>query len=202
MVFELPKLKYSYDLLEPFIDAKTMEIHHSKHHATYVQKLNDALSSHPELAKMNVKELVMDLNKLPSDIREKVRNNGGGHLNHSFFWELLGKGSVFKGEIADEIKEKFGSFEDFKKEFSNAALNRFGSGWAWLVVNADGELEIISTANQDSPITLKTTPVLGIDVWEHAYYLKYQNKRADYVEAFWNVVNWKKVNENYSNALC
>lgn len=191
----LPKLKYSYDALEPEIDARTMEIHHTKHHQTYVDKLNVALDKHPELKSKKVEELLKDLNKVPEDIRGAVRNHGGGHANHSLFWEILKKNVNLSGEIENEIKKKFASYEEFKKKFSESALSLFGSGWTWLVWNGK-ELEILNTPNQDSPISLGKLPLFGVDVWEHAYYLKYQNKRADYVESFFKVINWDKVNEN------
>jgi Fe-Mn family superoxide dismutase len=202
MKYELPKLSYAYDALEPFIDARTMEIHYTKHHQTYVDKLNEALSKHPEI-KADVHELLKDLSKVPEDVRTAVRNHGGGHVNHSLFWELLTnvpKNKDMKGKIVDEIIKVFGSIDDFKKKFSEFALGRFGSGWAWLVFH-NGKLEIYSTANQDSPLMEGKMPLLGLDVWEHAYYLHYQNKRADYVAAFWNIINWKKVEELYGNAV-
>ena len=193
-------LGYDFDALEPYIDAKTMEIHYTKHHATYVQKLNLALEKYPNLNK-NVKELLIDLNKIPEDIRTAVRNHGGGHFNHTLFWQIMSPdcGGTPVGEISQAIEEKFGSFEKLKELFSNAAINLFGSGWAWLVVN-NNSLEIVTTPNQDNPISQGKIPILGIDVWEHSYYLKYQNKRADYVTAFWNVINWEKVNENFNSA--
>ena len=194
---KLEPLPYSYDALEPFIDAKTMEIHHDKHHQTYVDKLNAALEKHKELQGKKVNELLENLNKIPEEIRNAVRNNGGGHANHSFFWPLLKKNIKFDGEIAEAIKKRFGSFEKFKEEFSNAAMNRFGSGWVWLVLN-NGKLEIVSTVNQDSPLSEGKIPLLTLDVWEHAYYLKYQNRRGEYVNAFFNIINWKRVNENFS----
>jgi Fe-Mn family superoxide dismutase len=200
MAYELPKLTYAYDALEPFIDAQTMEIHHSKHHQAYVTNVNAALEKHADFAARPVDELITNLNEVPEDIRMAVRNNGGGHINHSFFWQLLKKDVAFGGEVAEAIKETFGGFDDFKKKFATAAVTRFGSGWGWLVVN-DGKLEIMSTPNQDSPLTEGKTPILGIDVWEHAYYLKYQNRRPDYVEAFFNVIDWNKVNEHFKNAL-
>ena len=196
MTHTLPELGYSFDALEPFIDAKTMEIHHDKHHAGYVNKLNVALEG-TGLEDKSVEELLSDLNSLPADKKQAIINNGGGHANHSFFWPILKKDIEMKGKIVEAINSKFGSFEKFKEEFSNVAATRFGSGWAWLVVNEKGELEIMSTANQDSPISQGKKPVLGLDVWEHAYYLKYQNKRPDYIEAFFNVINWEKVEENF-----
>ena len=193
----LPKLNYSYDALEPHIDARTMEIHHAKHHQAYVDKLNAALEKHPTLFKRSVVEILCDLNSVPEDIRTAVRNHGGGHANHSLFWELMtphAKDKEMKGRVVDEIKKTFGSVDVFKEKFNETALNRFGSGWAWLVLNK-GKLEVYSTVNQDSPLMEGKIPLLGIDVWEHAYYLRYQNRRADYIKAWWNVVNWKQVNE-------
>lgn len=200
MVFNLPKLSYSYDALEPIIDAKTMEIHHTKHHQTYVDKLNLALEKYPELQKKKIEELLKDLNKIPEDIRNAVRNHGGGHYNHSLFWEMMTpnvKDKEAKGKVVDAIVKTFGSIDKFKEQFNSTALNRFGSGWAWVVSNK-GKLEICSTANQDSPISEGKTVLLGLDVWEHSYYLKHQSNRKAYVENWWNVVNWKKVNELYS----
>ena len=196
MTHKLPELGYGYDALEPFIDAKTMEIHHGKHHQGYVDKLNKALEGKKDLQGKKVEELLKELNKIPEDIRTAVRNNGGGHANHSFFWPLLKKNVEFKGEVAEAIKKRFGSFEKFKEEFSNSAAGRFGSGWAWLVLNS-GKLEIMSTANQDSPLSEGKIPVLGLDVWEHAYYLKYQNRRPEYIEAFFKIINWNKVDEHF-----
>ncbi len=197
--YELPELPYGYDALEPLIDKETMEIHHDKHHAGYVSKLNAALEKHPELKDKFPEDLLKDLNGVPDDIRTAVRNNGGGHVNHTLFWEILAKDSAEEGEVVEAIKSKFGSMDEFKGKFKEAALGRFGSGWAWLVLN-NGELEITSTPNQDTPLSEGKTPLLGIDVWEHAYYLKYQNKRAEYVDAFLQLINWKKVDENYKNA--
>ena len=199
--YELPKLNYEYDALEPHIDKETMKIHHTKHHAGYVAKLNAALEKHPELKEKKPDELLANLDNIPEDIQNAVRNNGGGHVNHTMFWKLLVKDSEEIGEAVDAIKEKFGGLEEFKNEFKEAALTRFGSGWAWLVVNQNKELEIVSTANQDNPISEGKTPILGVDVWEHAYYLKYQNKRPDYIDAFFNVINWTEVNNNYKNAM-
>jgi Fe-Mn family superoxide dismutase len=200
MAYTLPKLEYSYDALEPYIDAQTMEIHHSKHHQAYVNNVNAALEKYSDWHNKPIENVISDLKNVPEDIRTAVRNNGGGHANHTFFWSILKKDVSFDGEIAEAIKNKFGSFEKFKDHFSKAAATRFGSGWAWLVVN-NGELEIMSTANQDSPLTDGKTPVLALDVWEHAYYLKYQNRRPDYIEAFFNVIDWKRVNEYYKQAL-
>jgi len=199
MKYELPKMEYEYDALEPFIDAKTMEIHHTKHHQAYIDKLNDALAKHPEI-KENVEELLKNIDKVPEDIKNAVKNHGGGHINHSLFWQMLKKDVKFEGKIAEAVKKDFGSFQDFQKKFAETAINRFGSGWAWLVLNK-GNLEIDSTANQDSPIMENKIPLLGLDVWEHAYYVKYFWNRKAYVEAFWNIVNWKKVNELYENAM-
>ncbi|NIK13379.1 superoxide dismutase [Alkalibacillus almallahensis] len=199
--FELPELPYAYDALEPHIDKETMNIHHTKHHNTYVTKLNAALEGHSDLQDKSLEELLQNLNSLPSDIQTAVRNNGGGHANHALFWTVLSPngGGQPTGELADKINEKFGSFEDFKDQFKAAATGRFGSGWAWLVVK-NGDLEITSTPNQDTPVMEGVTPILGIDVWEHAYYLKYQNRRPDYIDAFWNVVNWDEVNKRYNDA--
>lgn len=198
-MFTLPDLPYSTNALEPYIDAATMEIHHGKHHATYVKNLNDALVSHPELAKKSIEELISSLDSLPLEIKTKVRNNGGGHLNHSFFWPIMApKSPPPSGRLLTAINTTFSSLDTFKEKFTTSALGRFGSGWAWLVVNA-GQLEIVDTANQDSPLSEGKIPVLGIDVWEHAYYLKYQNRRADYIEAFWHVVNWDQVAKNFQS---
>ena len=198
MKYTLPKLSYAYDSLEPFIDAKTMEIHHTKHHQTYVDKLNEALAKHPELDKKKVEELIADINSVPEDIRTAVRNHGGGHLNHSFFWEILAKEVEPNGKVIDAISKEFGSFDKFKEQFNAAALGVFGSGWTWLVLNK-GKLEIASMRLQDSPLMEGKIPLLGIDVWEHAYYLKHMSNRKAYVEGFWNVVNWKKVDQHYFN---
>ncbi|MBB6448868.1 Fe-Mn family superoxide dismutase [Geomicrobium halophilum] len=199
--YQLPDLPYPTDALEPHIDEETMKIHHGKHHNTYVTKLNDALSGHDSLAKQSVEDLVTNLESVPEDIRTAVRNNGGGHANHSLFWQILSPdgGGKPSGDLLSAIEKKWGSFDQFQEEFTNAALGRFGSGWAWLVVN-NGDLEIQDTLNQDSPLTEGKTPVLGIDVWEHAYYLKYQNRRPEYVKAFWNVVNWPEVERRYKEA--
>ncbi|AEB24730.1 superoxide dismutase SodA [Bacillus sp. L381] len=200
MAYKLPELPYAYDALEPHIDKETMTIHHTKHHNTYVTNLNKAIEG-SALAEKSVDELVADLNAVPEDIRTAVRNNGGGHANHSLFWTLLSPngGGEPTGELAEEIKSTFGSFDQFKEKFAAAAAGRFGSGWAWLVVN-NGKLEITSTPNQDSPLSEGKTPILGLDVWEHAYYLNYQNRRPDYISAFWNVVNWDEVARLYSEA--
>lgn len=201
MAYTLPDLPYAYDALEPYIDEETMHLHHDKHHNTYVTNLNAAIEKHPELGEKTVEELLADFSSVPEDIQTAVRNNGGGHANHTFFWEILGPnaGGEPTGAIKEAIDEAFGSFEDFKEEFKTAATGRFGSGWAWLVVK-DGKLAITSTANQDSPLMDGQTPVLGLDVWEHAYYLKYKNVRPDYINAFWSVVNWDKVNEYFAKA--
>jgi len=199
MTHTLPELPYAYDALEPYIDARTMEIHHTKHHQTYIDKLNAALSDFPDLQQESAEGLLNNLNAVPEQIRTAVRNHGGGHANHSFFWPLLKKGGSFSGEVADAVKERFGGYEQFNQEFSSAATLLFGSGWAWLALDG-GKLEIVTTANQDSPLSQGKTPILGLDVWEHAYYLKYQNRRPEYIEAFFNVVNWEKVNENLRNA--
>ncbi len=201
MAYTLPKLPYANDALEPHIDAKTMEIHHTKHHQAYIDKANGALEKHPDLAKMEIDDLMRNLSKVPEDIRTVIRNNGGGHSNHSFFWTIMkpGGGGKPSGEIASAIDQKFGSFDKFVEEFNNAAATRFGSGWAWLTVDG-GQLKVESTPNQDTPLSEGRTPILGLDVWEHAYYLKYQNKRPDYAKAFWNVVNWDEVAKRYAAA--
>lgn len=202
MKHELPQLEYKYNALEPYIDENTMTIHHSKHHATYVNNLNAALENYPELQNKSVEELVKDLESIPADIRTAVRNNGGGHFNHSLFWKLLSpNGGKEKGALLEAINAKYGNFDAFKEAFAKAAATRFGSGWAWLVVNKDKELEIVSTANQDSPVSEGLKPVLALDVWEHAYYLKYQNRRPDYVGAWWSVVNWDFANKLYEEAV-
>ncbi len=206
MMHSLPKLNYAYDALEPFIDAKTMEIHYTKHHQTYIDKLNESIHKPEgeEFHNMVVEELLKNINSIPESIRTAVKNHGGGHANHSLFWELLTpnkKNKEFRGKIAEAIKKQFGSFDEFKKKFNEVAMARFGSGWAWLVVDKNGEIAILSTANQDTPLSVGLTPVLGVDVWEHAYYLKYQNRRNEYLEAIWNVINWKKVNDLYEDAM-
>lgn len=199
--FELPELPYAYDALEPTIDKETMNIHHTKHHNTYVTNLNGALEGNADLQNKSIEELMSSLDAVPEDIRTAVRNNGGGHANHSLFWKTLSPsgGGNPSGELADKINQKFGSLDAFKEEFQTAAATRFGSGWAWLVLN-NGELEVTSTPNQDNPIMEGKTPLLGLDVWEHAYYLNYQNRRPDYAKAFWDVVNWDEVANNYNNA--
>ncbi len=209
MSYELSPLPYANNALEPHIDARTMEIHHDKHHQAYVNNANNALKDHPTLAAKPVNELLADLASVPEAIRGAVRNNAGGHSNHSFFWQIMAPnaGGQPKGKLAEAILAKFGSFEDFKAAFEKAGATRFGSGWAWLIVNKNGELEVVSTANQDSPLMGKAiagvegTPVIGVDVWEHAYYLHYQNRRPDYLKAFWNVVNWDEAEKNYLAAL-
>jgi len=200
MAHELPKLPYEYNALEPHIDARTMEIHHTKHHQTYVNNLNNALSSHPELESKSIEELVKDLGSIPEDIRTAVRNNGGGHANHSIFWLCMSSngGGEPTGELADAINSTFGSLDSFKEQFAKAGATRFGSGWAWLCVDGSGKLVVTSTPNQDNPLTDGLTPILGLDVWEHAYYLNYQNRRPDYISAFWNVVNWDQVASNFA----
>lgn len=195
MPFTLPPLPYAYDALEPHIDKETMTIHHDKHHAAYVNNLNAALEAHPDLQGKSIEDLIVGLNSLPEAVRGPVRNNGGGHINHTMFWETMTPGGAKEpsGALADAIKAAFGSLDDFKKQFNDAGVKRFGSGWAWLVKGKDGKLQIVSTANQDNPLTDGLKPILGNDVWEHAYYLKYQNRRPDYLAAWWNVVNWDKV---------
>ncbi len=201
MAFELPALPYAYDALEPVIDADTMRFHHDKHHATYVANLNKALEAHPELFERSVEFLIAHLNHLPDDIKGAVRNNGGGTYNHTLFWEMMAPEgqTAFAGPVADKIKETFGSYEEFKKQFAAAAAGRFGSGWAWLVADGD-KLEILSTANQDNPLTEGKRPLLCLDVWEHAYYLKYQNRRVDYINEWFRIINWDFVNEQYKKS--
>lgn len=201
MPHTLPELSYDYNALEPHIDAKTMEIHHTKHHQTYINNLNAALESHPELQDKPVEDLIRDLGSVPEAIRVAVRNNGGGHLNHSMFWTVMGPGAGGQpsGDLASAIDSAFGSFSDFQDAFAKAGATRFGSGWAWLCVDG-GKLVVTSTPNQDNPVTDGLTPILGLDVWEHAYYLNYQNRRPDYIKAWWNVVNWDQVSANLSAA--
>ncbi|MCB9480880.1 MAG: superoxide dismutase [Desulfobacteraceae bacterium] len=196
----LPDLEYTYDALEPFIDAKTMEIHHTKHHQAYIDKLNQALENHDGLKTKTVKELLENLKNIPEEIREAVRNHGGGHYNHSLFWPMLKKNVPAQGKVIEAIKKEFNTFDSFKEKFADAAAKRFGSGWAWLVLNEE-RLEIISTPNQDNPVTVGKTPILGLDVWEHAYYLKYQNKRPEYIKAFFEIINWEHINRLYEHAL-
>ncbi len=202
MAHELPALPYPYDALEPYIDARTMEIHHTKHHQGYVNKLNAALEKHPELQGVALEDLLRNIASVPEDIRTAVRNNGGGHANHSLFWTVMSPngGGEPTGELAEAINEAFGSFQAFKDAFSQAAATRFGSGWAWLVVDAFGKLKVYSTPNQDNPYMDGFTPILGLDVWEHAYYLKYQNRRPEYIQNWWNVVNWEEVARRYAAA--
>jgi len=197
--FKLPPLAWAYDALEPYLDGQTMQIHHNKHHGAYVQNLNKAVADYPDPAKKSVEDLTRDLNSVPEKIRAAVRNHGGGHANHSFFWQILKKGGGDRPEdgLAQAVEQKFGSFPIFQEQFTKAALGVFGSGWAWLSLNPKKELLIESTPNQDSPLMAGNTPLVGIDVWEHAYYLKYQNKRVDYVAAFWKVINWEFVGEQY-----
>ena len=201
MAIILPELPYAYDALEPYIDAETMRLHHDKHHATYVANANAALEKHPELGD-DLEVILADLDKIPADIRQAVINNGGGALNHSLFWELLSpEKQEPTADVLAAIEEAFGSFEDFKTAFTQAATTRFGSGWAWLVVNKDDKLEVISTANQDTPLSEGKKPILALDVWEHAYYLKYRNVRPNYIKAFFDIINWAKVAELYQAAL-
>ena len=207
MAHELPALKYAHDALEPHIDARTMEIHHGKHHAAYVANLNKALGGHEDLQRKSITELIGDMAAVPEEIRGAVRNNGGGHFNHSLFWNVMqpGGASAPSGKLAQAIDAAFGSFDEFKSKFSTAGATRFGSGWAWLSVTADGSVNTCSTPNQDCPIMTGVAectgkPILGLDVWEHAYYLNYQNRRPDYIQAFWNVINWDVVAENFTRA--
>lgn len=201
MAFKLPDLPYSFDALEPVIDAKTMEVHHDKHHATYVNNLNKAVENYPEWASKSIEDLMIHLKEIPEEIRTAVRNNGGGHYNHSLFWKMMAPVGTteLKGALLDKINESFGSFDEFKKQFAAAATGRFGSGWAWLVVDGD-KLAVVSSANQDCPLSEGKKPILCLDVWEHAYYLKYQNRRADYVDNFFQVVNWAYVAELLAEA--
>ncbi|WP_112182102.1 superoxide dismutase [Paraliobacillus zengyii] len=201
--FELPALPYGFDALEPYIDKQTMEIHHGKHHQTYVTKLNAAVEGKAELEGKSIEELLSDLEAVPSEVRTAVRNNGGGHFNHTLFWEVIAPGkeqAAPTGKLADAINQAFGSISAFEEKFSDAATTRFGSGWAWLVVNGNGELEITSTPNQDNPITDGKTAILGLDVWEHAYYLNYQNRRPDYIKNFFNIINWDVVADKFAQA--
>ena len=202
MAYELPPLPYPSNALEPHIDAKTMEIHHDKHHQAYITNANKALEGHPDLAAKPVDELLADLNKIPESVRTVLRNNAGGHSNHTFFWRIMGPnaGGTPKGKLAEAINSTFGGFDQFKEELQKAAIGRFGSGWAWLVVNKEGKLQITSTANQDTPISDGLKPVIGVDVWEHSYYLLYQNRRPDYLKAWWNVVNWDQAEKNFEAA--
>jgi superoxide dismutase, Fe-Mn family len=201
MAYTLPPLPYPADALEPYIDKMTMEIHHGRHHKAYVDNVNKALEGHPDLAKLPIEQLLREIKKVPENIRQTVINNGGGHANHSMFWEIMAKGAGGKpsGPLADEIKKTFSDFAAFQQQLKQAGVSRFGSGWGWLVL-ADGKLQIVSTPNQDSPYMNGQIPILGVDVWEHAYYLKYQNKRPDYIDAWWNVVNWNAVADRFSKA--
>ena len=196
----LPDLKYDYSALEPYVDGQTMEIHHQKHHGAYVSKLNGALEGHSDLANKSIEDLLKDLNSVPESIRGAVRNNGGGHFNHTMFWEIMSgnAGGAPSGDLGSAIDNTFGGFDKFKNEFATAAMNRFGSGWAWLVLD-NGNLKVTSTANQDNPVSEGLKPVMGLDVWEHAYYLKYQNRRPEYIENWWNVVNWDEVAKRYES---
>ncbi len=202
MAYELPPLPYPKEALEPFIDGLTMEIHHDKHHGAYVTNVNKAIAGKPELEKKTIEQLISNLDAVPPDIRTVVRNNGGGHANHSMFWKIMAPraGGTPTGKLADDIKAGFGSFDAFKEKFEAAGLGRFGSGWAWLIINRAGKLEIVSTPNQDNPLMDGLKPVFGCDVWEHAYYLKYQNRRGDYLKAWWNVVNWPQIAQYYQAA--
>jgi Fe-Mn family superoxide dismutase len=199
MAYELPPLPYPKEALEPSIDAQTMEIHHDKHHAAYVTNLNKAIAGKPGLEGKSIEDLISNLSAVPEEVRTAVRNNGGGHANHTFFWRIMGPktGGAPSGKLGQDINSAFGSFDAFKEKFEAAGLSRFGSGWAWLIVNKSGKLEVVSTPNQDNPLMDGNKPVLGCDVWEHAYYLKYQNKRGDYLKSWWNVVNWEAVSKNY-----
>ena len=200
MAFTLPALTYEFNALEPHIDARTMEIHHDKHHQAYINNLSAAIEKHPELANKSVEDLLKDLNAVPEDIRTAVRNNGGGHYNHSMFWQIMSPkgGGEPSGALADAIKKAFGDFKTFTEKMSAAAVGQFGSGWGWLVKGSDGSLAVLATPNQDNPISNGRIAILGVDVWEHAYYLNYQNRRPDYVKAWWNVVNWEEVSQRFS----
>ena len=199
MAYEVPSLPYAYDALEPHIDKETMTLHHDKHHQAYVTNLNAAIEKHPELGSKSPSELIKDLNALPEDIRAAVRNNGGGHVNHSMFWEIMkpGGGGVPTGRLAEAIDTAYGGFEAFKTAFNDAGVKRFGSGWTWLVKTSDGKLAVVSTANQDNPMSEGHTPIMGNDVWEHAYYLKYNNRRPEYLAAWWNTINWEMVTQRF-----
>ncbi|MER3570441.1 MAG: superoxide dismutase [Patescibacteria group bacterium] len=201
--YSLPNLPYSYDALEPYIDKMTMEIHHTKHHQTYINNLNSALEKYPEFHNLELEQILKNLNQLPEEIRSAVRNNGGGHYNHSLFWEIMkpNGGGEPQGELRKAIEENFGSFENFKNLFSETAIKHFGSGWAWLVLTSEKKLKVYSLLNQDNPLMNGDLPIMGLDVWEHAYYLKYQNRRAEYVQNWWNIVNWEKIEENYFKRL-
>lgn len=203
MAFELPQLPYAYDALEPHIDARTMEIHHSKHHAAYTSNLNGALEAAPDLASKSVEEILTDLNAVPEEVRMAVRNNGGGYANHKLFWSVMAPDGAGEpdGSLAEAIGSAFGDFASFKDQLTKAGVGRFGSGWGWLAVDEAGALQVLSTPNQDSPLSEGVTPLLGVDVWEHAYYLNYQNRRADYIAAWWNVVNWAEVDRRFQEAI-
>jgi len=206
-MYKLPNLPYAYNALEPVIDARTMEIHHTKHHQAYVDKLNAAVEKYPDLQAKSVEELLMNLVEVPAEVRTAVQNHGGGHANHSLFWTILAPVDANKvkdqpeGNLAAEVNKVFGSFDQLMEEFNTAALNRFGSGWAWLVVNQDQKLQVFSTSNQESPLSMGQIPILTLDVWEHAYYLSYQNRRPDYIKAFWQIVNWSEVNRRFMAAM-
>ncbi|PPS45421.1 superoxide dismutase [Chroococcidiopsis sp. TS-821] len=199
MAFELSPLPYNYDALEPYIDTQTMQLHHDMHHQTYVNNLNAAIEKHAELQSKSLEDLIRELDSIPDDVRTAVRNNGGGHINHTMFWEIMGPnaGGEPTGAVGEAIRDTFGDFETFKQRFNDAGTKQFGSGWVWLVRSPDGKLEVISTPNQDSPITQGYFPIMGNDVWEHAYYLKYQNRRAEYLKQWWNVVNWDEINKRF-----
>src|SRR6185312_8657063 len=198
--FEVPPLPYDYNALEPYIDTQTMQLHHDKHHAAYVNNLNAALQNAPQLASLAIDDLIRRISDVPESIRTAVRNNGGGHLNHTMFWQIMtpNGGGAPSGELGNAINSTFGSFDQFKAAFNDAGVKRFGSGWAWLILDASGKLQVISTANQDSPLIDGNYPIMGNDVWEHAYYLKYQNRRPDYLNAWWNVVNWNEINKRFT----
>jgi superoxide dismutase, Fe-Mn family len=202
MAFEVPPLPYDYNALEPYIDTQTMQLHHDKHHGAYVNNLNAALQNAPQFASLSIEDLIRRLNEVPDSIRTAVRNNGGGHLNHSMFWRIMtpNGGGQPGGDLASAINSTFGSFDQFKAAFNDAGVKRFGSGWAWLILDSSGKLQVISTANQDSPLIDGNYPIMGNDVWEHAYYLKYQNRRPDYLNAWWNVVNWNEIERRYQQA--
>jgi Fe-Mn family superoxide dismutase len=202
MESQLPNLTYNYDALEPHIDTRTMEVHHDKHHASYFDKLNTALSDHPEIKEKDIKDILADLESIPEEIRTAVKNNGGGHAHHTFFWNILSPdgGGEPSGDLAEAISQTYRDYDNFKEQFSEQAKTLFGSGWTWLVINSSGELEIINTPNQDSPFSHKQTPIIGLDVWEHAYYLKYENRRPEYIAAFWNIVNWPEADKIYESA--
>ncbi len=198
IMFELPQLNYPYNALEPYVDEETMKIHHSKHHQAYLNKFNAALQKHPELFEKNVEEILSNLEAVPEDIRTAVKNNGGGYLHHTLFWQMMKPGgSEPSGDLLQAINDTFGSLQSFKEQFNNSALTLFGAGWTWLVKDKEGNLSILNTSNQDSPVSRGLIPLLGLDVWEHAYYLKYQNRRPDYIEKWWNVVNWSYVEDNF-----